>query len=70
MSTPPSTICDVETGVLVEALVDGGEVPAELRLRDPLQLQLDLGASGRRALRHVDGQPRAARPAEELALPS
>ena len=31
---------DVEALVLVEALVDGCEVPGELRLRDPLQLQL------------------------------
>ena len=62
MSVPPSTICTSRPSVFVEALVDGGEVAAELRLHEPLQLQLDLGACGCRAFRHVDGQPGAARP--------
>ena len=34
---------DVEPGVLVVALLQGGEVAGELRLGEPLQLQLDLG---------------------------
>ena len=32
---------DVDALILVEALIDGGEVAGELRLDEPLQLQLD-----------------------------
>ena len=46
---------DVQAGLLVEALIDRGEIAGELRLGDPLQLQLDLlhltgrgGLGGRR----------------------
>ncbi len=45
---PPSSSDDVEPGVPVVALVDRGVVPRELRLGDPLELELDGRQDGER----------------------
>ena len=51
MFGPPSSERDVEARVLVVALVERGEVAGELRLGDPLELELDRRQRGHRGTR-------------------